>query len=90
MHPVIESLKSGLAYATFKNDDVKKKVDNLIDEIDNEMEGDYDHGPMVERAMVDLAAVLDEADDERGTAKVIGLSDSEIDYHDDEDEEDGN
>jgi hypothetical protein len=83
MHPVIQTLRSGIAYATFENADVKEAVDNLVNILGYDLEvAEYEPATKTDVSAAELEKVLNEAD------KEVEDEDDEDDDDNEDDDED--
>lgn len=63
MHKAIETLRNSLAYAHFTDGDVHDGVMYLVDKLGHDLdEVNYEPGPDVENAVVELEQTLDQTD----------------------------
>jgi len=80
MHPVIKTLKNGLAYAKFADKGIEDSVRNLVNELGTDLDepnADYelDDDSAVTKAAAELEQAIDEYDEQNDTVNdVIGHS----------------
>jgi len=65
MHPTIEAVQAGLAYARFSNPTVRRKTMTLLNRIGEDLDESYEEGDDVVGAVDELNETLNELDESR-------------------------